>query len=111
MNGRQWHRVMAQALTRHNDKPDLAEVCAVALQMYPQHWTAGRRDLLPAVAAFELRQTMKAVAFMRDSAKERGIDHTQSVAAIRALSALDIPEESYAPAPARQPLPHAQARV
>ena len=84
MNGVGWAKVMATALDRHADAPTLDQVCAITVELFPQDWTGAMLQSLPLYAGRELREGMKQVAFLRDAARERGLDPSLSVAQIRA---------------------------
>ena len=85
MNGVGWSRVMGEALNRHADAPNVDQVCGVVLEMFPEDWEGSRGSLLPLAAAFELGQAMRQVTFLREAARERGLDPALSAQQIRTV--------------------------
>ncbi len=83
MCGAAWGSIMERALDRHGDAPTVDDVIAIALDLYPREWAGSARELLPVVAAAELRETVKQVAYLRASARERGLPIAASIADIR----------------------------
>ncbi len=97
MNGVSWSKAMEVALARHADSPDVEQVCAVVLELYPKEWTGNRAFLLPLAAAFELSQTNKRVKFLREAARERGLAPGLSVMEIRAAFSKTLYRRSHYP--------------
>lgn len=83
MTGKQWRRAMDEALRRHSDAPSLDQVCAILIELYPQRWTGHRAATIRIYAGYELSDTMKRVAFIREGAVEAGLDPSLPIAALR----------------------------
>ena len=97
MNGVSWKKAMEIALDRHADAPDVDQVCGVVLELFPEEWTGTRASLLPFAAAFELSQAMKQVKFLREAARERGLDPALSALQIRAAFSKILYRRSHYP--------------
>ncbi len=102
MNGVAWSKAMEVALARHADSPDVEQVCAIVLELFPQDWTGHRAPLLPLAAAFELSQTNKQVKFLREAARERGLSAGLSAMEIRAAFSKILYRRSHYPSTVTQ---------
>src|SRR6266446_4936355 len=85
MSSMGWGRIMDLALDRHADAPDVDQVCAIVHELHPGKWTGTALGLLRLVAAFELGETMKRVAFVREGARASGLDPAFSFHELRAI--------------------------
>ncbi len=88
--GAAWASVMDEALRRHDDAPTVDEICSVMREIYPREWQGTLRPLLPLVAAGELSETEKRVAFLREAARERGLDPSLPVSQIKTIFARKV---------------------